>query len=1247
MNNPLKLADVLGLKRLQQLQDTFASAVQVATVLVDHTGQPLVPHGNAHGFCALIHGTPCGMDKCTATYASLCAENKATGKMAVASCPYSGLTVAAEPLMLDDQYLGSWVIGQLRTNTPDKANLAQTAEALQLPLDELTALYDAIPPTSPEALQQIFKFLAAMSQTLVELGNDSVRMAARNEELKHLTGRYERTAAMLQKYTDSSELATYISDYDTGEILMVNRQFCKVFACGEGDVLGKKCWDVAGTGQGSFCFLCPRARLLDTNFEPTPPYTWEYENTRIGAWLRCSNQVIQWVDGRQAHMVTFLDVTGEHLLHEELTRLAFYDRQLSLPNSQKLVADLIKQADIQNQYLITFDIASLRSINDAYGREVGDVLLETVVDWVDDQSFGYWQLYRVEGDEFCLHFVSCTDTEALEVATRIYDRFQESWHLSIQARELAVICGVAVSVIKLHPDLLDDSILSLMERTLDTSRQNNNITVYDERMDAATKEHIRLQIVLKNCVKNNMSGFDVHYQPIVDPAAGKWRGMEALCRWINPETGTAVPPLEFITETEQMGLIDDVGIWVMETAVRQCKAWGLDALDGFFLSVNLSPVQLMDGSLYSKVNQLLKEYDYPGECLSLEITESAELPFNSYTIDVIEKLRFRGINISLDDFGTGYSSFSNLKNLPVSTLKTEREFIVGVEDDYYMQYFFHTMAELAHAADMKLVAEGVETREQLEIILKNGADYVQGYYFSRPLSSRELEKQLFRYHQVDPDFYAVHNAIVTEDSVSPGMEGYMASPRLFQVLTQCMQLMLAGDSLDATFANVLHITGDFFEVSHAFLFRRANTHSYRQMLEWRRQGAVPISRLRYNRHLGDPGALLDEQFTENGMVVTSDVARLPDLLRGHLEELGFKSAAILPMVVDGETIGFVGFGNQRYREWLPEEIMLIRNLCLVMGESTNTDQLQKQVRQSNTRLSYILNTLDMDIVVADPDSREVLWANDHARQKLGGSLPASTKCHQLLRGNPQPCSFCRADHLRHGPVMRQFNWDHHDDAADKDYHIHNSFIRWENNQPAILEYAMDITTIKKAQRELEFFASVDMLTGTANRNSLIATFRAVLKAAAMQLQPMAIVFIDVDGLKAANDTFGHSFGDILIKNTVTALRARMRPQDTLGRYGGDEFVLLMPGCDFAQATQKMEAARQHLSEMRIDPFDESYTFSYGVVESTELPYQDSDRLVNAFINIADDRMRDYKKTAAAAAERSAKAEGNGAPPPDA
>jgi diguanylate cyclase (GGDEF)-like protein len=427
---------------------------------------------------------------------------------------------------------------------------------------------------------------------------------------------------------------------------------------------------------------------------------------------------------------------------------------MGIPNQAKLEKDLLARKD-DNYCVVAFDYVSLRYINDAYGRAAGDALLKLVSAWIKGFDISGCEVYRVEGDQFCLILEGADMISASGLADRIFERFHEPWVITaITGEETFITTRVSLCVIDGRTGFESPAqLLSVIERTMHISKESDMIAAYDLEMDRILKKELNLEISLKNCVAAGMAGFEVFFQPIIDPKKGVWQGIEALARWTSPELGR-IPPLVFIKTAEQMGLINTIGQWVLDEAVRVCSGHRLHEIDDFFLDVNLSPIQLSDESLVSKVLMSLQKHNFPGCSLALEITESEEMDDGGYSQMVLEKFRSLDIKIALDDFGTGYSNFNNLKSLPVGILKTEKQFIDDIVVNKYQQFLSYMTVELAHAADMKLIAEGVETPEQMKELMRSGADYLQGYLFSMPLGEGDLALSINKFHETDPMFEA-------------------------------------------------------------------------------------------------------------------------------------------------------------------------------------------------------------------------------------------------------------------------------------------------------------------------------------------------------------------------------------------------------------------------------------------------------------------------------------------------------------
>ena len=571
------------------------------------------------------------------------------------------------------------------------------------------------------------------------------------------------SAEELRLFVDSAAVYTYVVDLETDEILLVNDYYAKNLGVPASTMEGRRCWEFVTGDDGGRCLTCPRDLDLDGNGVIDPgPFTNETFNPTLGIWARVTGQGINWIDGRQAHIMTAVDISGEKLLSDELSRLAYYDKRMGIPNRTKLEKDLSERPG-GNYCLIAFDYISLRHMNDAYGRTIVNTLLDTVIDWIKSFDLYNCEIYRIDSDEFGLLLDNADMISASGLADRLYERFQEPWEITFHGETVSLSCRIAICVIngRLGFENAED-VLAIVDRTLDISKSTQSVAVYDINLDATLRHNRQLETSLKNSVQNGMEGFDVYFQPIVDPKIEKWIGLEALCRWESKDFGR-IPPLVFIHIAEQIGVINRIGYWVLDTAIEVCARLGLGRVPGFFLDVNLSPSQMNDETLINKVLMSLQRHEFPAHCLSLEVTESQNLDMSDYSTTTIERLKSLDIKVTLDDFGTGYSNFNNLRNLPVRILKTEKQFIDNIVTDDYQKFLTKMLVDLAHAADMNLISEGVETYEQLKELLRNGADFFQGYLFAKPLTSGELEGMIYKFHEPDEIFARAKAELAEEE----------------------------------------------------------------------------------------------------------------------------------------------------------------------------------------------------------------------------------------------------------------------------------------------------------------------------------------------------------------------------------------------------------------------------------------------------------------------------------------------------
>lgn len=469
-------------------------------------------------------------------------------------------------------------------------------------------------------------------------------------------------------------------------------------------------------------------------------YSGIYYWAEMSLWEQISARLIRW-DSAPAILLTITNVSDITCTEYHARNIAHFDHLLKLPNGCKLEEDINLLANTETVALLYIEIKRFEDVNELYGWENGDLLLKQVRDWLLFSESRRAQLYRVNNG-FAVLGRQVTIESVLERAEEIRRRFQSPWVLSAGGNNLQLYFSVNLGVV--YGQYVKNEMRNLLLRTIHVAENaGGGVAVYDEEIDREEKRRLVVRDGFINCLFNDMKGFEVHYQPLVDVGSRKWIGVEALCRWTAPN-GERIPPLDFIKAAEQMKLIGHLDAWVWQTAMRQCVALGLDQCR-FTLDVNFSPTRKLDDPFIDELLRRLRETRFPPDKLNIEITESTKMVFDQGNLDGLRRLREYGIRLSLDDFGTGYSSMENLIKISSQALKTDKIFLEGIQDDPYRQYLLKMLVDLAHHLDMQMIAEGVETEEEFELVRGYGVDCVQGYLFSKPLTFDQLREAVSRF----------------------------------------------------------------------------------------------------------------------------------------------------------------------------------------------------------------------------------------------------------------------------------------------------------------------------------------------------------------------------------------------------------------------------------------------------------------------------------------------------------------------
>jgi diguanylate cyclase (GGDEF)-like protein/PAS domain S-box-containing protein len=434
---------------------------------------------------------------------------------------------------------------------------------------------------------------------------------------------------------------------------------------------------------------------------------------------------------------TVEDVTETKLNQEKLEYLANHDAVTGLPN-RLLMNDRLRQMMLQAQRnhsvvaVALIDLDHFKLINDTFGHNQGDQLLQTVARRMQACLRDTDTVARLGGDEFVLLLSGEGRGEAMsQVTQRVLKAIALPWR--IEQRELSVSCSIGVSVFP-----RDGRDVQTLLKNADTAMYKakelgrNNFQFYSPDMNAAIAERLEMQNALHRAVEAER--FVLHYQPKIDLATGRLTGMEALLR-INDEMRGLLPPMNFIQIAEETGLIVRIGEWVLREACTFNKLLQQRGLPPLRVAINLSARQLMRNELLRSVEQALRDADLPAEFLELELTESMVMHDPEVVIAMLKQLDALGVQLSIDDFGTGYSSLSYLKRFPVRSLKIDQSFVRELGQDANAAAIVKAIISLGHSLDMQVIAEGVETGEQLAFLMENRCDAMQGFLFSRPLGA--------------------------------------------------------------------------------------------------------------------------------------------------------------------------------------------------------------------------------------------------------------------------------------------------------------------------------------------------------------------------------------------------------------------------------------------------------------------------------------------------------------------------------
>jgi len=527
------------------------------------------------------------------------------------------------------------------------------------------------------------------------------------------------------------------------EIEFVNDRFCEMTGYCPEDLLGKITLDVLFDEEG-------KKFVLEANRQRRKGFVGQYElrlRKKTGEFLYVivGGAPIVNAEGEiVGSMGIFTDITTRKRAEEQLLHDAFHDDLTGLAN-RALFMDHLRmtiergKSRHSNPYAVLFlDFDRFKVVNDSLGHAEGDRLLKHIARRIESATRSGDLTARLGGDEFVVLLNELVgDDDAVEIAERIQENLKKPFDLSGNEIYISASIGIAPSAAghQRAEDMVRDADIAMYRAK---AKGRAQYQIFDRAMHEQASKQLSLETEMRRALEREE--FLIHYQPIINLATETLVGFEALVRWKHPERGM-IPPFEFIPAAEENNLILPLGNWILRESCRQLRHWQTEfpAAERLTVSVNLSTKQFSQPDLAEQIARALDVTGLDPRSLKLEITESHVMENSETAIGIMNNLRALGVELSLDDFGTGYSSLSYLHRLPADYLKIDRSFVMRMTESEENSEIVSTVIKLAQNLKMKVIAEGIETQEQLAHLRRLGCEYGQGYFFSKPLEARNAE----------------------------------------------------------------------------------------------------------------------------------------------------------------------------------------------------------------------------------------------------------------------------------------------------------------------------------------------------------------------------------------------------------------------------------------------------------------------------------------------------------------------------
>ncbi|MGO9613716.1 MAG: putative bifunctional diguanylate cyclase/phosphodiesterase [Dissulfurispiraceae bacterium] len=568
-------------------------------------------------------------------------------------------------------------------------------------------------------------------------------------ELSQLDSTLRESEERFRKIFEEGPLGMAVVGMDGG-FIKINATLCRMVGYTENELMLFKFTDISHP-EDVVADLQYVQRLLG---DEIPYYKSEKRCVKKGGtfvWTSCTASIIRDEAGKPLYFLEMMeDIAERKILDEKLKQAAYYDSLTNLPNRASFLSQLkaaIANANRQKDYMFAvlfFDLDRFKNINDSLGHMIGDQLLVEVAERMRECLRPYDMVARFGGDEFGILLTNIKNVwDVVHATERLHNRLKVP--VKIYGHEVYTTASIGITMGKIEYERPEDIL-----RDADTAMYKAKAlgrdcyVIFDDTMHAQAASHLQMENNLRRAIEREE--FLLHYQPIVLSEKNEIVGFEALLRWNHPEKGLIFPH-EFISVAEETGLITTIGQWIVHEACRQMHSWHEQFPEkrSLTISVNIS-IKQFTPKLVTTIEQALLETGMNPSRLQLEITESVIMKNPELAAEVFSQLKKLDIKVEMDDFGTGYSSLGYLHQFSFDALKIDQSFVQAMCDNEWAMEIVKTIVSMAHYMKMKVIAEGVETFEQVEELRKLKCEYFQGYWFSRPLDKNMAEALLQNTH---------------------------------------------------------------------------------------------------------------------------------------------------------------------------------------------------------------------------------------------------------------------------------------------------------------------------------------------------------------------------------------------------------------------------------------------------------------------------------------------------------------------